>query len=97
MENLITIQVTDAQLAALQCLAAESAEDANLLEQALAVPIPADDQSGGGRIGPPKASGVAGGGVRWASLPESLPPGGQIDTEPKVLRVIAAAGYSQTV
>ena len=41
MDNLITIQVTDAQLAALQCLAAESAEDANLLEQALAVPIPA--------------------------------------------------------
>ena len=40
MDNLITIQVTDEQLAALQCLAAESAEDANLLEQALAVPIP---------------------------------------------------------
>lgn len=41
MENLITIQVTEAQRSALQCLAAESAEDANLLEQALAVPIPA--------------------------------------------------------
>ena len=40
MANLITIQVTDAQLAQLQCLVAESAEDANLLEQALAVPIP---------------------------------------------------------
>ena len=40
MGNLITIQVTDEQLAQLQCLVAESAEDANLLEQALAVPIP---------------------------------------------------------
>ena len=41
LDNLITIQVTDEQLAELQCLVAERAEDANLLERALAVPIPA--------------------------------------------------------
>ena len=40
MDNLITIQVTDEQLAELQCLVAERAEDANLMERALAVPIP---------------------------------------------------------
>ena len=41
MEGLITIQVTDEQLAALQVLAAESIADVNGLGQALAVPIPA--------------------------------------------------------
>ena len=48
MDNLITIQVTDEQLAELQCLVAERAEDATMLERALAVPIPAanDDSAG---------------------------------------------------
>ena len=46
MDNLITIQVTDDQLAALQVLVAESAADTILLEQALAVPIPAAPDHG---------------------------------------------------
>ena len=45
MDNLITIQVTDSQLAALQVLVAESITDVNGLDQALAVPIPAADCS----------------------------------------------------